>query len=275
MAREILNKGPVLKVKSRNPVIHFDRLPMYFGDPFIIDFNDLKGKVIIYSPTIGDIVEKGETRFYTSLNILTTNTTANRLMLWDNGIDWNEISDFELFSMLIKGIDKEIASLFFGDLDITKFERYARQNEDNVEMILYNEESDVEINERAYFYISQYIRTIFNYFPEEKLTNSNFLKKAFIDKDKRQKDINEYKAKKGDDLGSHLQSQISSFICHPGTKYKLRELKEVGVCEFFDTLQRLQIYESATACMKGMYSGFVDGKKIKPEDYNFMREIKK
>lgn len=25
--------------------------------------------------------------------------------------------------------------------------------------------------------------------------------------------------------------------------------------------------------MKGMYSGFIDSKGIKPEDYNFMREI--
>ena len=25
--------------------------------------------------------------------------------------------------------------------------------------------------------------------------------------------------------------------------------------------------------MKGMYSGFIDGSKIKSEDYNFMREI--
>ena len=274
MAREILNKGPIRKAKSRNPIIHFDKLPMYFGEPFIIDFENLRGKVIIYSPTIGDIVEKGETRFYSTLSILTTNTTANRLMLWENGLDWNEVSDFELFSLLIKGVDKEVASLFFGELDISNFDRKAKETDDGFEMVLYNEDADVEINERAYFYISQYIRTIFNYFPEEKLTDSNFLKKAFIDKDKRQKDIDAYKAQKGDNLGSHLQSQISSFVSHPGTKYKLRELKEVGVCEFFDTLQRLQIYESATACMKGMYSGFVDGKKIKPEDYNFMREIK-
>ena len=273
MAREILNKGPVLKAKSRNPIIHFDRLPMYFGNPYVIDLSDLKGRIIIYSPTIGDIVENGENRFYSTLSLLTTNTTANRLMLWENGLDWNEVSDFELFSLLIKGADQEIASLFFGDLDITRFERYIRDGENGAEMILYNAVSDVEINERAYHYISQYIRTIFNYFPEEKITDSLFLKKAYIDKDKRQLKLNEFKQNRGDDLTSRLQSQISSFLCHPGTKYKLQELKEVGVCEFFDTLQRIQIYESATACMKGMYSGFVDSKKIKPEDYNFMRQI--
>ena len=275
MARKILNDGPILKAKGRNPIISFDRLRMYFGEPLVIDFEDLKGVITVYSPTIGDIIEFGERRFYQTLTTLTTNTTANRLMLWDAGIDWNEISDFELFSMLIQTVDQEVSKLFFGEVDITKFERMARMKDDKQELILYNQESDIEINERAYFYISQYLRAIFNYYPEEKLTDSGYLKKWYIDADKRQKKLDEEMAiKKGSDFSSAFQAQISSFISHPGTKYKLRELKEVGVCEFFDTLQRLQIYESATACMKGMYSGFVDGKKIKPEDYNFMREIK-
>lgn len=275
MSRQILNKGPVKKAKARNPVIEFDRLKMYFGEPLVLDFEDLRGQLTIYSPTIGDVIEIGERRFYQTLNMLTTNTTANRLMLWENNIDWNEMSDFELFSMLVKTVDLEVAKLFFRDVDITKFERFVRQKEDNQEMILYNEESDIEINERAYFYISQYLRCMFNYYPDEKITLDPILKKWYIEKDKRQKAIDEEKAlKDATSFKSALQSQISSFISHPGTKYKLHELKEVGVCEFFDTLQRLQIYESATACMKGLYSGFVDGKKIKSEDYNFMREIK-
>ena len=72
-----------------------------------------------------------------------------------------------------------------------------------------------------------------------------------------------------------MQALISAYINHPGTKYKLKDLKEVGVSEFYDSVQRLQIYESATACMKGMYSGFVDGKSIKPEDYDFMKDIER
>ena len=70
-----------------------------------------------------------------------------------------------------------------------------------------------------------------------------------------------------------MKSIISSLINHPGFKYKLKELKEVGVAEFYDYVKRLQVYEQSTALMKGMYSGFVDSSKLKPDDYNFMREI--
>ena len=54
---------------------------------------------------------------------------------------------------------------------------------------------------------------------------------------------------------------------------RIDELKELGVAEFYDSVKRLQIYESSTALMKGMYSGFVDSSKINSDDYNFMKEI--
>lgn len=276
MAREVLNKGPVLKAKARNPVIEFDRLQMYFEEPYVIDLEDVHGSITIYSPSLGEVIEIGEKKFYQGLNILCTNTTANRLMLWEAGLDWNEVTDFELFAMLINSIDDEVSKLFFHEVNIKNFERCSKLVDDKPQLVLYNSESDIEINEQVYFHISQYIRTMFNYFPEEKLTKDPFLKKAYIAKDKRQIAIEEEKRKKGKSKNnSFLQSQISAFLCHPGTKYKKHELKEVGICEFFDSLQRLQIYESSTALMKGMYSGFVDSKHIKAEDYNFMRDINK
>ncbi len=70
-----------------------------------------------------------------------------------------------------------------------------------------------------------------------------------------------------------MRTIISALVNHPGFKYKLSELKEVNVAEFYDSVKRLQVYEQSTALLKGMYSGMIDGSKIKSEDYNFMREI--
>jgi hypothetical protein len=76
-----------------------------------------------------------------------------------------------------------------------------------------------------------------------------------------------------DKSDTSIQSIISSLVNHPGFKYKLKELKEVGVAEFYDSVKRLQVYEQTTSLLKGMYSGFIDSKNIKPQDYNFMRDI--
>lgn len=262
--------------KSRNPKIEFDYLQMYFGEPYIIDIPDASGVITIYQPTIGDIIRIGEKRFYQSLNIFITNTTSYRLPLWKNKIDWNIMSDFELFTMLLPGVDPMVTPLIFGDLDLTKFQRSIRDKGEKKEITLYDADDDIEINEAVYHHISQYLRNVFNMFPEEKITTDSILKQWYIDKDKRQAKIDEYKKEKGTASDSFsIQPMVSTYVNHPGTKYKLKELKEVGVCEFYDSIQRLPIYESTTACMKGLYSGFVDGKKIKPEDYNIFKKIKR
>ena len=273
MSREVIDGKQIsVKLRSRNPKIEFDRLQMYFGDPYVIDLEDATGSLTIYEPSIGDIVRIGEAKFYETLNVYITNTTANKLMLWENGIDWCDMSDYELFSALIDNSDPEVNKLFFGDLDIKGFERVAKQVGETKIITLYNKDADVEISESVYFHISQYIRTMFNMFPEEKITKSSVLKKWYIESDKRAAKREESQK----DKSSHsMQALISTYINHPGTKYKLKDLKEVGVSEFYDSVQRLKIYESATACMKGMYSGLLDGKSIKPEDYDFMKDIER
>lgn len=254
---------------NRYPTIKFDKLQMYFREPLEIDIEGVKGKVVVYQPTIGDIVKIGENKFYSTLNVFIANTTSYRLVLWEAGIDWNVISDFSLFCMLYKGIDSDVAKLIFHDLNFDGFQ-LCQDNEGNIS--LYNSEKDVEINEEVYQNIAQYLRLMFNSYPEEKITKDATLKDLYIQKDRNALRNAELK-KKDDDKSYSIQTLISTCVNHPGFKYKLQELREVGVCEFYDSVKRLQVYESTTACMKGLYSGFVDGSKLKPDDYNFMKEI--
>ncbi len=261
--------------KSRNPKIEFDQLQLYFREPYVIDLPDVQGKITLTQPNIGDVIKIGEARFYQTLSPFITNTTSYRLILWGDGdepkIDWNIFSDFELFTALITGAEYDVYKLFL-DVDLSKFERVGKDVDGKQVLTLYSPELDIEISEEVYFHISQYLRTVFNTFPEEKITKNDILKHWYIDKDRREQAIEKEKEK---DSSSALLPVISAYLNHPGTKYKSEELKNIGVYEFWDGVQRLQIYEQATACMKGLYSGMVDGSKIKPENYNFMKEIKR
>ena len=99
---------------------NFDRLQMYFGEPHLIPYDG--GMIQVNQPSIGDILYFGESNFYTMLNVFVGNPTSFRLQLWDIGIDWNKISDYELFRMLIKSLDVESTRILFGDLDFRLFE---------------------------------------------------------------------------------------------------------------------------------------------------------
>lgn len=260
-------------MKSRNPIIEFDKLKMFFGLPYVIDLADCEGSISITQPSILDMVKMGEKKFYSTISIFTTNTTSYRLMLWESGIDWNEISDFDLFLLLYKGIDPEVSKMIFGDLDWEKFQLYEKDKEDVKTRVLYDSENHIEINEEVYWHFSQYIRKTFNMEPEEKLTNDPILKRQYITKDQHQQDINKQKEEKGLDSSSSILSLISSCLNHPGFKYDLEGLGKMNVCQFYDSVKRLQVYENSTACLKGLYSGFVSSKDIPADNYNFMKDI--
>lgn len=260
----------------RNPEIKFDRLKMYMGEPYIIHVNDLFRDIVVLQPTIGDIISFGEKEFYHTLYTFISNTTTYRLQLWQNNIDWNEISDFQLFCMIYQSIDNEAAKLIFKDIDFSKFKAGPIVDKDGHEtLVLIDIESKCMIDENAYNHFSQYLKNVFNIFPEEKLTKDTVMKTWFIQADKRKAKREEEEMEKGKVKETYsIQPVISACINHPGFKYKLQDLKNIGVCEFYDSVKRLQIYESSTALMKGIYSGFINGKEINPENYNFMRETK-
>lgn len=255
-------------------------LQLYFGDPY-----QVSDKILVYQPTIGGILEYdkkfGESEFWSMLNVFIGNTTSYRLLLWDMGIDWNEISDFQLFSLLIKTLKVENTEILFGDLDLSSFDAYIKQipNEDKSdnkeelepkqEMILWNPELDIEITEDIYKNIALYIRTMFNIFPKVEKAKGKTTKKWIIEEDR----MNLTNAKKEDTTSTFLPL-IESCCCHAGFKYKKNELREVGIYEFMRSVQRLQVYESTTALLKGMYSGFIDTKGIDKEEFDFMRDIK-
>ncbi len=259
------------------PVLKLDMLKMYFGTPYTVDIDGCEGSFTMYQPTIGEILEFGTDDFFDTLNIFVTNTTSCRLMLWDMNIDWNDFKDFHLFLLLFNQINPNVARLIFRDFDITKLQimtKFVKDEDDNeVETFtLYNKELGIEINEDAYYYISQYLQYVFNIRPERKITNDPILKKWYIRKDRRDLENNEsLKETSKAHSSSSMQAVVSACVNHPGFKYKLHELKDVGVCEFYDSVQRLKVYENSVAVLNGLHSGMVDGKNIKPESYNFMR----
>lgn len=274
MKKQIDGQQIEIKTHTRYPEIHFDRLQMYFMEPYVIDVEGVEGTLTIYQPTIGDLVRIGEDKFYSTLSIITGNTTQFRALLWKAGIDWNEISDFQFFCSMYKELDKDALQLLFRDVDITAFDAYDIKYKDGrSEPILINEDQTMAINEDVYQHFHQYYQVMFNMKPEEEFTKDKFLKEWWIQKDEREAARKAQAEKEGKDVSTSIQPLISAYVNHPGTKHSLQELKEVGVYEFYDSIQRLQIYESSTACLKGMFSGFVDSKSIKPEDYNWLKEI--
>ena len=94
-------------------LLDVDELQMYFGEPFKIN-----SKITIYQPSIGDVVSFGERQYYSMIHTLTCIPSDMKSQLDDMGVNYMEISDFELFVMLSRGLTRDMTRLVLGDLDV-------------------------------------------------------------------------------------------------------------------------------------------------------------
>lgn len=242
-------------------IFEYDELKMYFGEPYYV--ND---KIVITQPTIGEICEWGEKEYYTMINTLTCIPSDMKSQLDDIGINYMEISDFELFIMLTRGLTPKQTSIILGDLDLSKF--ITCKNKLNDELCLYDEINDIVIDRFIYFKMVNYIRKLHGIKPKIQHAVNETTRKILIklDREKIEKSKNEpYK--------SQLKDLISAMMRYPGFKYKKNELKECGLYEFMDAVQGAQVYVSTTSLLTGMYSGMIDTSKINKKEFNWMRNI--
>ena len=242
-----------------NTLIDIDELKLLFCEP--IQLND---KITLYQPTIGDIVDFGERQYYSTIHMLTCIPSDMKSQLFDMGIDWEEIPDFDLFIMLTRTITHEQTKLVFGDMDLSKMD--IEQDPISKTIRLHDTEKDIVIDQLVYLKIMEYLRKLHSISPKVERAGNKATKKILIelDREKIQKASKEpYK--------SQLKELISGVMRFPGFKYKMCELKQCGLYEFMDSVQGAQIYISSTALLQGSYSGMIDTSGIDKKAFNWMR----
>ena len=115
---------------NTDSLFEYDELKMYYGYHYWVT-----DKIQILQPTLGDIIEFGDTKFYSIVSTLCANTTSLRLQLWEMGIDWTKISDYELFIKLIGGFTPEDTFLIFGDLNLSWFKPFMKKDDESIILI--------------------------------------------------------------------------------------------------------------------------------------------
>ena len=178
--------------------------------------------------------------------------------------------------MLAGGLSKDSTEILFGDFDLTKLKKVKKQiSEDEEQTVLvYMPNPIIQIDESIYNCMVGYLRAMFDIHPKVEKARGKATKEAIIFEEEMNLKIAAKKQKENKWKKSTLFPLISAAVNHPGFKYKKNELREVGIVEFMDSVKRLQIYESTTALMTGMYMGMVDlkGMDLKKE-LNWTRDL--
>ena len=72
---------------------------------------------------------------------------------------------------------------------------------------------------------------------------------------------------------SILLPLVSAMVNSAGFKYNSKEVRNVGLFEFFDSVQRITTIQSSQALLQGGYSGMADLSKVPKESFNWLRNL--
>ena len=239
--------------------LDIDDLQLYFGDDYVI--NDY---ITIKQPSIGDIIKYGEASYFSTVHTLTAIPSDLKSQLWDMGLDWTEVDDFELFMMLVQTLTLDRTSLLFGDLDFSKLKPYP--NTVNGDIVLADKETGVIIDKMIYLRIMSYLRKLHNITPKVEKAANAITKKVLIDEDRMKIRLNQEKPFK-----SYLLPLISSVKVKQG--YTKDYVRNMGLYEFFDDVARMQVINNADHLLSAAYAGTIDMKKINKQELNWMKEL--
>lgn len=113
--------------------------------------------ISIVIPTVREVLEQEE-EYYGLVSLITATPYDMMVQLDDLGIDFREISDYELFLLSFEAIKSADTHLVFGDLDTTGFERMV--NTHNGTLALTNKKTGLVIDMAIHYQICEALRAI-------------------------------------------------------------------------------------------------------------------
>ena len=220
--------------------------------------------ISISSPSVNDIIEFGETRYDTLITLLTRRPYDIMVDLWDEGIDYTTITDWDLFFDTASDLPIEATSILFGDLD---FRNYVRgENTTNGLKVLYDpDDPENYIDEIIYRKIVKYLR--YTHFISEKIEYDmgNEAGKLFLIKrmrrkrDKLRKDLASGKIRPH----SKLFDMMMYCVNNSGCPYTYETIRDIPIALLYETYHYLLHDNARNNITLGIYAGRVDPTSMK------------
>jgi hypothetical protein len=242
-----------------------DELKIYRGEDFIVSKH-----ITIHQPTLAEICEYGEQDYYSMIYQLTATPQSLKVQLWDMGIDYTNVTPFELFySLLYRLYTKEKTSILFGDLDFTKFEIIQKKDDGEIFLCQTKEFDEIVIDTFTYHIITDYLRQVHLIPKDEKLPANETTKMILIEDDRDEILKNQTR-----EYHSQLKNLISSMVNCEGFKYNHSQVWDMKINAFMDSVRRISKIKNAELLLQSGYSGYgIDLKGVSKKQLDWLGEL--
>lgn len=238
-----------------------DQLKILRGKPIEID-----GIVTLLQPTVDQICDFGEQRFFSTFFTLCSIPSDMKSALWDANLDFMKVTDWQLFLMLSRNFNKEDTSLIFGDIDFQSMEMMKYPETGEVVLT----DGEIYITEASYQTFIPYVREMIGYVLKREKAANKFTKMILIDDDRKKRQKAAEKP-----FSSSLLPIIISLVNTEEFSYKYEEAFGITIYQLMKSYMQIQNKKSAMALYQGSMSGFVDTSKINRKDFSWIYDESK
>lgn len=222
----------------------------------------INDKISIRIPTIGEILDH-EDEYYTMVSMLTSMPIDLMVELDAAGMDFTEITEYELFLMLFVQLREMDTNLVFGKLDLTKFEPMVR--DDNGMTVFIDRENDIVIDRSIAGQIAAFLRTLHNLEKDHRKPANQDAKEYMLQRAKQKAARNKKRKRK-----SQLEPLIIAMVNTEQFRYGFDDVKKLTVYQFNESVRQVIKKVDYSNKMFGVYSGTVNVKDLSRDDLNWL-----
>ena len=264
-------------------MFEYDELQIYRGRDIRIT-----PKITITVPTIGEIEEFVERRYFSAVQTQTSVGAVLKWQLWDfYNIDYTKIDDYDLFLTYIskvvcsrKNIYEELMNnkeayadelaklteedledmlinplqLVLKDIDLADFTMYHDESKDQV--VLYDKKHDITIDRYVYTRIVDCVRKIHGFKRNNQMPANKRTKMALIEDARDEAMIASRKPKKSVLLPLVSALTVKCGMCGNDDVWNMK------ISAFFDNIKRISKVQESELLLQGAYSGFASLKGV-------------
>ncbi len=223
--------------------------------------------ITVFNPCIYEIKDFGEDQYFNVLNIFTRKPYDIAVELFDMGIDYQTITDWDLFYETIIQIPVAYTCILFGKTDFTEFTK-STDPETGSKYLQNKNNAAFRIDEAVYRKIASYLRYV--HFISEKVeydVGNAAAKKFFIDRMRRKqkkllKDLALGKIQKQ----SQLSNMIKYCVNNCNFKYDYSTVMNIKLNLLYESYYFIIHNKERDNVMSGIYHGAIDTAKMKNKD---------
>ena len=235
--------------------------------PNLLKVNEYKvnDKISVHVPTVDEIFDFGDQKYYSTVQTLVATPFDLMVELDDIGIDYESITDYQLFVLMMESIaiNEDDTTIFFGNLNLKNFQEAV--NPKNGEKVLWDKNNDIVIDQMIALEICNAIRKIhFWEAPVGRAGNAE-AKRYLIERKRKTKQRLAKKPYK-----SFLESMIISLVNTEEFPYNYETVMGLSVYKLNASWRQIQKKKHWDQTMNGVYFGTVDKDKIDWEQISWL-----